>query len=89
MTCCSDRRARLAQGLRAAQSAPGQVVAPGGRVTVQYRGPVPMVLRGTASGEIYRLSQADAAIEVDGRDAVALVRTGWFTRSGESGPEVA
>ena len=81
MTCCGDRRARLAQGLRAAQSAPGQVVPPGGRITVRYRGPVPMVLRGTASGEIYRMAQADAAVEVDSRDAVALVRTGWFTRS--------
>jgi hypothetical protein len=40
-----------------------------------------MVLRGTASGEIYRLTQADAAVEVDSRDAVALIRTGWFTRS--------
>ena len=81
MTCCGDRRARLAQGLRAAQSAPGQVVPPGGRTTVRYRGPTPMVLRGTASGEIYRLTQADAAVEVDSNDAVALIRTGWFTRS--------
>ena len=81
MTCCGDRRAQLVQGLRAAQSAPGQVVPPGGRSTVHYRGPVPMVLRGTASGEIYRLAEADAAVEVDSRDAVALIRTGWFTRS--------
>lgn len=81
MTCCGDRRARLSQGLRAAQSAPIQVIAPEGRVTVRYRGPVPMVLRGTASGEIYRLTEPDAAVEVDRRDAVALVRTGWFLRS--------
>ena len=81
MTCCGDRRAQLVQGLRAAQSTPGQVVRPGGRSTVHYRGPVPMVLRGTASGEVYRLAETDAAVEVDGRDAVALLRTGWFKRS--------
>ena len=81
MTCCGDRRARLAQGLRAAQSVPGQVVPPGARITVRYHGPAPMVLRGTASGEIYRLTQADAAVEVDSRDAVSLIRTGWFSRS--------
>jgi hypothetical protein len=39
-----------------------------------------MVLRGTASGTIYRLPQAGAAVEVDSRDAAALLRTGWFTR---------
>lgn len=80
MTCCGNRRAQLAQGLRAAQSAPGQVVPPGTRITVRYRGPVPMVLRGTASGTIYRLTQAGAAVEVDSRDGAALLRTGWFTR---------
>ncbi len=48
---------------------------------MHYHGPVPMVLRGTASGEIYRLTEADAPVEVDSRDAVALLRTGWFTRS--------
>lgn len=80
MTCCGDRRARLAQGLRAAQSAPGRVSPPGDRATVRYRGPVPMVLRGTASGEIYRLTEADTTVEVDSRDAVALIRTGWFAR---------
>ena len=79
MTCCGDRRARLAQGLRAAQSAPGQVTPTGGRTAVHYRGPAPMVLRGTESGEIYRLTQTDAPVEVDSRDAVALVRTGWFS----------
>ena len=80
MTCCGDRRAQLAQGLRAAQSAPGQAAPTGGRTTVRYRGPAPMVLRGTASGEIYRLAQTDAPVEVDSRDAGALVRTGWFIR---------
>jgi hypothetical protein len=81
MSCCGDRRARLAQGLRAAQSAPAQVVPPGARVTLRYGGPVPMVLRGTASGEIYRLAKADSDVEVDGRDAAALIRTDWFARS--------
>jgi hypothetical protein len=40
-----------------------------------------MVLRGTASGEIYRLAHTDNEVEVDGRDAAALIRTGWFARS--------
>ncbi|HSU35231.1 MAG TPA: hypothetical protein VLJ88_06195 [Propionibacteriaceae bacterium] len=81
MTCCGDRRARLTQGLRAAQSAPGRVSPTGGRTTLRYRGPVPMVLRGTASGEIYQLTEADVAVEVDSRDAVALIRTAWFASS--------
>jgi hypothetical protein len=43
-----------------------------------YRGPVPMVLRGPGSQQLYRLTAPEQVVEADPRDVAALLRTGWF-----------
>ena len=45
-----------------------------------YRGPVPMVLRGPGSRQLYRLTAPEQVVEVDPSDVTALLRTGWFVR---------
>lgn len=84
MSCCGDRRAQLVQGIRSRQSLPA--VTPldasggGARASVRYQGPAPMVMRGPATGEIYRIEVENALVDVDAGDVPALIRTGWFAR---------
>ena len=83
MTCCSGRRATLnrGNGLRAAPAAPPRARDAArlpARVTLHYRGPVPMVLPSPSGASPYTLRAAGQALDVDAADAEALLRTGWF-----------
>lgn len=83
MTCCSGRRATLnrGSGLRTAPTAPHSVreaARTPARVTLHYRGPVPMVLPSPSGASPYTLRAAGQVLDVDAGDAEALLRTGWF-----------
>lgn len=86
MACCGDRRAQLARAARtrtaaSARPAPRPVVAPAGpTAALTYRGPVPMVLVGPSTRQVYRMYSVGENIDVDARDVGAFVRSGWFTR---------
>lgn len=81
MGCCGDRRSALSRSapMRSRPyGRPAPVVS--SEVTrLGYRGPVPMVLRGPDSQQLYRLTTPEQVVEVDSRDVAALLRTGWFT----------
>jgi hypothetical protein len=87
MSCCSGRRLIPAGNLRGA--APRHIPnAPAGNLhgaTVShmvYNGVMLLSLRGPFSGAVYRADPEKRALDVDPRDADALLRTGLFTVAG-------
>lgn len=70
-----DRPAR-----QAAASSPGAGAAPGVRLRYLERSPV--LVRGPVTGRQYEFSGSRPVQRVDGRDAEALLRTGFFRRAG-------
>jgi hypothetical protein len=80
MSCCSSRRIIPAGNLRGA--APRYMpTAPNGAVVSHmiYSGTMLLSLRGPISGAVYRADPARRQLDVDPRDADALLRTGLFT----------
>jgi hypothetical protein len=47
-------------------------------VVLRYLGDAAVRVRGTASGQVYRVSRERPMVRVDGRDARALLRSGLF-----------
>lgn len=82
MSCCGSRRAALkhGNGLRTAAAQPtvATPLVPADAVGLTYHGPVPMVLPSPAGGPPYAMEQPGQRIDVDARDAEALLHTGWF-----------
>lgn len=79
MGCCGDRRAALSRNASKRSrpyAPPTPTVSEVARLA--YRGPVPMVLRGPGSQQLYRLTAAEQVVDVDPRDVAPLLRTGWF-----------
>jgi len=86
MGCCGNKRAAASAAARGqggsgslSRAAPTAMTA--GRpadVVVRYIGGGPVRVRGTASGRVYHSSPAAPLLQIDGRDAAALVRTGLF-----------
>jgi hypothetical protein len=51
-----------------------------GSVTLKYIEYSPILVRGSSTGRHYQFSGAIPVQEVDGRDALAMLRTGYFRR---------
>ena len=80
MGCCGDRRRALTHAAPMRSRPYEGPVPPAAGTRLAYRGPVPMVLRGPGSRELYRLTAPEQVVDVDARDVAALLRTGWFAR---------
>lgn len=51
-----------------------------GAVTLKYVEDSPILVRGSTTGRHYQFSGVSPVQEVDARDAVAILRTGYFRR---------
>ena len=78
MSCCGRNRAALRA--TATTSGPGSVQQPA--IRLRWRRRVTAVVDGPVSGQRYAVSADAPVIAVDRRDAVALLRTGFFERLG-------
>ena len=51
-----------------------------GGVTLKYVEDSPILVRGSSTGRHYQFSGVSPVQEVDARDAMAMLRTGYFRR---------
>jgi hypothetical protein len=81
MSCCgSQRAAQRTQMQRVHAATPAPAVPPvmQAPVRLSYRGGGPTVARGPQTGLTYLFGPRDTTLEVDGRDAQALLASGRF-----------
>ena len=83
MSCCGHQRAALRDAHRHTASAPAQSVPPVLRapIALAHGGPSATVARGAHTGLTYLFGADGAALEVDARDAPALIASGRFKAS--------
>lgn len=83
MGCCGNNRAAF----RVASAAPAPAGAPGGAgrardVRLRWRRRVTAIVDGPVTRTRYPVSADSPLVTVDARDAVGLLRTGFFERVG-------
>ena len=83
MACCGQKqtewkRTDWSTPSRSA-SEPSAVTGQGG-VTLKYVEDSPILVRGSSTGRHYQFSGVSPVQEVDARDAMAMLRTGYFRR---------
>lgn len=85
MSCCGKKRANLA-----ARSSPrperfvrGPMPAaqPAGEAVIEYVGATSLIVRGPASGRVYRFFSRGARLAVDARDAASLLAVPHLRRA--------
>jgi hypothetical protein len=82
MSCCGDRRAAWRQpGPPVAAAVTRPPAALQDPVGLSFTGTGPIAVRGTATGLTYAFPAGSLALNVDARDAPALLRTGRFTQA--------
>jgi hypothetical protein len=75
MGCCGQGRAIAAQG----KAAPNQQVGTAGRFTkVRFTQKAAILIRGPVTGRHYQFHEGTYSQLVDTRDAVVLIKTGYF-----------
>lgn len=83
MSCCGNNRAAFR--VTPAAPGPGQVQAPpagSGPVRLRWRRRITAAVDGPVTRARYQVSAQAPVIAVDPRDAVGLLRTGFFERIG-------
>ena len=78
MPCCGQKQTDWNTPSRSV-SEHGAVTAPGA-VKLSYVEHSPILVRGSSTGRHYQFSGASPVQDVDGRDAAAMLRTGYFRR---------
>lgn len=75
MACCGQQRAELAQGK--STGAPTEQDA-GMSVNVRFKQPSAVLVRGPVTGRHYQFDGTVNTRRVDARDAVPLIKSGYF-----------
>jgi hypothetical protein len=78
MPCCGQKQTEWNAPSRFASER--DAVTAQGAVTLRYVEDSPILVRGSSTGRHYQFSGASPVQEVDARDAVAILRTGYFRR---------
>jgi hypothetical protein len=78
MGCCGQQRAVLVQGKPTGSQEP---IIDGTSVNLRFTQQAAVLIRGPVTGKHYRFHGTTSTQRVDARDAVALMKSGYFQRT--------
>lgn len=80
MSCCRSRRTSTPRPSGRAASGAGTNAPepPGAAVRLRFLGQETVQIRGTTSGQVYRVTPTEPLLSVDPRDVRVLLRSGLF-----------
>jgi hypothetical protein len=78
MGCCGQQRAVIVQGKSTGSQEPG---IDGTSVTLRFTQQAAVLIRGPVTGRHYPFHGSTSTQRVDARDAIALMKSGYFQRA--------